>query len=114
MPKVTTDKNLKTELAKAKKEIIALKKELKTNQAQCLKEMGLLVEDAFITGYTEALDDTDRKNIAMEKFMNQALAKFDKEYEDKLVNEVKVRTTKKAKPAKKAVKKPAKKAVKRK
>ena len=75
--KTATDKKLKTDLAKAKKEIAKLKKK----QTDDLLK---LAEEAYFTGYTDAMIDMDEKAEAMDKFIEKSLAQFEKEYHKKL------------------------------
>ncbi len=75
--KTTADKKLKSELAKAKKEITHLKKK----QTDDLLK---LAEEAYFTGYTDAMVDMDEKAEAMDKFIEKSLNQFEKEYNKKL------------------------------
>jgi hypothetical protein len=86
-------KKPQTELAKAKKKIVELEKDIK----ETVQDANLLIEEAFITGYAEALIDADKKADAMEKYLEKAMKGFEQEYGKKLKKTPIKKTVKKKK-----------------
>jgi hypothetical protein len=84
-------KKLDTELKKAKKTITELKKDLKNT----LKDLKIIVEEAYVFGYSEALHDMDKKSDALDKHLEKALLQFEKGYGKKATKKTTKKATKK-------------------
>lgn len=77
-------KQLTNELKTAKKTIQNLKDDFAKFKASCMQDMNLLIEDAYVAGYSDAVQDFDKKTEAMEKYMEKAMIQFEKEYGRKI------------------------------
>lgn len=73
------------ELKHAKKTIGKLEKEITLLKKSYMKEMAVLIEEAYMTGYGDAVADFDKKAEAMEKFLHKALKEFEQEYKKNIL-----------------------------
>ncbi|HCU05674.1 MAG: hypothetical protein A2X77_03650 [Gammaproteobacteria bacterium GWE2_42_36] len=82
MPRKTTDlQQLQKELKKSKEIISAQTKEISSLKKSFEEDLEILLEEAYMAGYTDALEEADKKAMSMEKFLQQALDEFEKVYQ---------------------------------
>lgn len=70
----------KKELSSAKETIKKLEKELSSLKSSYAKDIAVLIEEAYMAGYSDAIVDFDKKADAMEKFLHKSLGDFEKNY----------------------------------
>lgn len=80
-PKTTNPQQLQKELKTAKEVISAQAKEISSLKKSFEEDLEILLEEAYMAGYTDALEESDKKAMAMEKFLQQALDEFEKVYQ---------------------------------
>jgi len=89
------------ELEHAKKTIKMLEKEMASLKNAYTKELAILIEEAYMAGYSDAIIDFDKKAEAMEKYLHKALKEFEKSYQNFALKEVTSKKGKKASSKKK-------------
>ena len=73
------------ELKNAQEAIKKLEKEITSLKRSYLKEMAILIEEAYMTGYSDAVLDFDKKAEAMEKFLHKSLKELEEEYKKNIL-----------------------------
>ena len=85
------------ELKKAKETVKHLEKEIATLKKTYHKDLAILIEEAYMAGYSDAIVDFDKKAESMEKFLHEALKEFEKSYRKNLFKSPKKNKAKKSK-----------------
>jgi len=100
-------------LEKENKELKKVNKEMQTIAKKVIEEqkneIEQLIEEAYVAGYADALEDVEEKAYAMDVYLEKAAVQFEKEYEQKIAKATKATPKKKTTKKKAAPKKAAKK-----